>query len=127
MSEYEPFPPREVSAAAARLLAENLHARAHAAHEAAKTALADDITVLTTSGWVRGCIEEELRPDRPISSPVRSWRGIPFGADTSGDQRSRNQGRHRSGRELGIAVSLDTWHPSRFIRGRIVLRARRIA
>lgn len=87
MSEYEPFPPREVSAAAARLLAENLHARAHAAHEAAKTALADDITVLTTSGWVRGCIEEELRPDRPISSPVRSWRGIPFGADTSGDQR----------------------------------------
>lgn len=87
MSEFEPSPSREVSAAAARLLAESLHARACAAQEAARTALADDLTVLTTSGWVRGCIEEDLRPDRPISAPVRSWRGIPFGADTSGANR----------------------------------------
>lgn len=89
MSEYEPFPPREVSAAAARLLAESLHARARAAQEAARTALADEITVLTSSGWVRGSIEEDLRPDRPLSTPVRSWRGIPFGADTAGEYRFR--------------------------------------
>ena len=87
MSEFEPFPPREVSAAAARLLADSLHARALAAQEAARTALADDLTVLTTGGWVRGCIEDELRTDRPLSAPVRSWRGIPFGADTSGANR----------------------------------------
>ncbi|KHO29606.1 carboxylesterase/lipase family protein [Corynebacterium minutissimum] len=89
MSEYEPFPPREVSAAAARLLAESLHARARAAQEAARTAWADEITVLTTSGWVRGSLEEDLRPDRPLSTPVRSWRGIPFGATTAGEYRFR--------------------------------------
>ena len=63
MSEFKTSPSREVSAAAARLLADSLHARARAAQEAARTALADDLTVLTTGGWVRGCIEEELRTD----------------------------------------------------------------
>ena len=51
MSEFEPSPPREVSVAAARLLADSLHARARAAHEAARTALADDLTVLTSRRW----------------------------------------------------------------------------
>ena len=51
-------------------------------------AMADDgLTVRTRAGWVRGSREEELRPDTPLSGPVRSWRGIPYGADTSGPNR----------------------------------------
>ena len=51
-------------------------------------AMADDgLTVRTRAGWVRGSREEELRPDTPLTSPVRSWRGIPYGADTSGPNR----------------------------------------
>ena len=54
---------------------------------AAANAWEDDLTVRTDSGWVRGSLEEDLRTDRPISAPVRSWRGIPFGADTGGANR----------------------------------------
>lgn len=80
----------EESTAAARLRAMRAHERARQAHERAQNAYADEVTVRTTSGWVRGVIEEDLRVDRPISAgPVRTWRGIPFGASTAGDSRFR--------------------------------------
>ncbi|MDU6592471.1 MAG: carboxylesterase family protein, partial [Corynebacterium sp.] len=80
----------EESSAAARLKAEQAHERARRAYEEARNALADELTVRTTSGWVRGVIEEDLRPDRPISAgPVLTWRGIPFGDTTAGDNRFR--------------------------------------
>ena len=60
--------PLEESSAAARLKAEQAHERARRAHEEAQNALADELTVRTTSGWVRGVIEEDLRTDRPISA-----------------------------------------------------------
>ena len=82
--------PLEESSAAARLKAEQAHERARRAHEEAQNALADELTVRTTSGWVRGVIEEDLRTDRPISAgPVLTWRGIPFGDTTAGDNRFR--------------------------------------
>ncbi|RMB70477.1 carboxylesterase/lipase family protein [Corynebacterium macginleyi] len=78
----------EESTAAARLRALHAHERARQAHERAQNAYADELTVRTASGWVRGVIEEDLRVDRPISAgPVRTWRGIPFGASTAGDRR----------------------------------------
>lgn len=80
---------RETSSAAARMHAADAHRRARAAAEAAANVWEDELTVRTSSGWVRGTREEDLRTDRPISAPVRSWRGIPFGADTSGAQRFR--------------------------------------
>ena len=83
------FPPEE-SSAAARLKAMQAHERARRAYEEAQNALADELTVRTTSGWVRGVIEEDLRTDRPISAgPVLTWRGIPFGDTTAGDNRFR--------------------------------------
>ncbi|HAT1170236.1 carboxylesterase/lipase family protein [Corynebacterium striatum] len=78
---------REASSAVAKMHAASAHARARAAAVAAANAWEDDLTVRTDSGWVRGSLEEDLRTDRPISAPVRSWRGIPFGADTGGANR----------------------------------------
>ncbi|HCT5226372.1 carboxylesterase/lipase family protein [Corynebacterium striatum] len=78
---------REASSAVAKMHAASAHARARAAAVAAANAWEDDLTVRTDSGWVRGSLEEDLRTDRPISSPVRSWRGLPFGADTGGANR----------------------------------------
>ena len=78
---------REASSAVAKMHAASAHARARAAAVAAANAWEDELTVRTDSGWVRGSLEEDLRTDRPISAPVRSWRGIPFGADTGGANR----------------------------------------
>lgn len=78
---------REASSAVAKMHAASAHARARAAAVAAANAWEDDLTVRTDSGWVRGSLKEDLRTDRPISAPVRSWRGIPFGADTGGANR----------------------------------------
>nr|WP_286979817.1 carboxylesterase/lipase family protein [Corynebacterium sp. UBA5992] len=90
-----PHHTRELSASAAREFAYQAHLRAREAQAAAFDALSDDLTIRTSSGWVRGEILEDLSPDRPIMNGeepgrVRSWRGIPFGADTSGDNRFRN-------------------------------------
>ncbi|WP_293769712.1 carboxylesterase/lipase family protein [uncultured Corynebacterium sp.] len=80
----EPFPDphREPSAQAARAAALAAHRRAQQASRRAANALADELTVRTTAGWVKG-LYEELDP----LTRVRSWRGIPFGADTSGPLR----------------------------------------
>ena len=101
----------EESTAAARLRAMRAHERARQAHERAQNAYADELTVRTTSGWVRGVIEEDLRVDRPISAgPVRTWRGIPFGASTAGDNRFRAprpapRARRRAGTGCAIAAN----------------------
>ncbi|MDO5032009.1 carboxylesterase/lipase family protein [Corynebacterium sp.] len=81
--EFEP------SSAAARVAAEEARERARRAEEAARNALGDSLTIRTTAGWVRGSREEDLRSEQPLSVPVRSWRGVPFGADTSGAGRFR--------------------------------------
>lgn len=68
------------SAARARQEAERAHARARAAQRAAENATGEHLTIKTTAGWVRGRMEEDIAD----GVNVRSWRGIPFGADTSG-------------------------------------------
>ena len=90
-----PYNARELSASAAREFAYQAHRRAREAQAAAFDALTDELTIRTSAGWVRGEILEDLSPDRPIMadaepSRVRAWRGIPFGADTGGENRFRN-------------------------------------
>ena len=76
----------EPTVSEARRAAREAHARARRAQLRADNALADALTVHTQQGWVRGLYEDVS------GETVRSWRGIPFGADTSGPgrfQRSR--------------------------------------
>ena len=75
---------REMSVAAAKAAAEQARRRAHEALvAAAEQSKGEKLTIKTASGWVHGRMEET---DGRL---VRSWRGIPFGADTSGENRFR--------------------------------------
>ena len=75
---------REMSVAAAKAAAEQARRRAHEALvAAAEQSKGEKLTIKTASGWVHGRMEET---DGRL---VRSWRGIPFGADTSGKNRFR--------------------------------------
>jgi len=74
----------EISVSAAKAEAEAAHRRAHEAiAAAAEQAQGEKLTIKTASGWVHGRMEETE------GKLVRSWRGIPFGADTSGQHRFR--------------------------------------
>lgn len=75
---------REMSVAAAKAAAERARRRAHEAMvAAAEQSRGEKLTIKTTAGWVHGRMEETE------GKLVRSWRGIPFGADTSGSNRFR--------------------------------------
>lgn len=75
---------REMSVAAAKAAAERARRRAHEAMvAAAEQSRGEKLTIKTATGWVHGRMEETE------GKLVRSWRGIPFGADTSGDNRFR--------------------------------------
>lgn len=109
LGDFPGNPPREESAAAARRKAREAHERAQHAAQQARQAWKDALTVKTTAGWIHGIRkrlieldEEEAQdhnrpsPDQengsggPVQSPVlRCWRGITFGADTSGHNRFR--------------------------------------
>ena len=74
---------RELSVAAAKAEAEAARRRAQQAAAAAQQATGENLTIKTASGWVHGRMEEV------DGKHVRSWRGVPFGADTSGPNRFR--------------------------------------
>ena len=71
--------------ARARARAAAYHRRAREAQRRAAAAVGEKLTIKTRSGWVRGRREEDVLD----GVHVRSWRGIPFGADTGGDNRFR--------------------------------------
>lgn len=75
---------REISVSAAKAAAEEARRRADEAIAAAdEQARGEKLTIKTTAGWIHGRLEDVE------GRQVRSWRGIPFGADTSGQHRFR--------------------------------------
>lgn len=75
---------REISVTAAKAAAEAARRRAkEAIAAAAEQSRGEKLTIKTNSGWVHGRLEDV------DGKFIRSWRGIPFGADTSGPNRFR--------------------------------------